>query len=81
MLEIDQILLYQPIRKVRVGKHLSNAFTLHRGGRRGSVLSPILFLVVMDSVLTELQRADLGVSINGIDMSSLGHAAFYVPVV
>ena len=34
----------------------------------------MLFLLVMDSILTELQSADAGLSINGIYAGSIGHA-------
>ena len=63
-----------PSGQVRTGGQLSKPFTLLRGVRQGSVLSPMLFLLVMDSLLTELQNTDAGVSINGIYTGSLGHA-------
>ena len=65
------ILLYQSF---WVGGQVSKPFTLYRGVRQSSVLSPMLFLLVMDSILTELQSADTGLSINGIYAGSIGHA-------
>ena len=40
----------------------------------GSVLSPLLFLLVIDSLLEELESTGLGVSIHGHYLGSLGHA-------
>ena len=37
--------------KVRVEGHLSDPFTVKRGVKQGSVLSPTLFLTVMDTLL------------------------------
>ena len=43
-----------PSGQVRVSEQLSNPFILHRGVKQGSVLSLMLFLLVMDSLLTDL---------------------------
>ena len=53
---------------------LSHSFRVHRGVRQGSVLSPMLFLVVMDSLLHHLHTSELGLSINGLTISSAAHA-------
>ena len=42
--------------------------------KQGSVLSPLLFLLVIDSLLEELESTGLGVSIHGHYLGSLGHA-------
>lgn len=64
----------EPTAQVRVGKQLSRVIQLKRGVRQGSVLSPTLFLLVMDSLLTTLADAEEGVSIRGIYAGSLCHA-------
>jgi len=42
--------------------------------RQGSVLSPSLFLLLMDSLLQKLKDANVGVAIDGIYVGSLAHA-------
>ena len=63
-----------PCGQVRIGSQLSRAITLQRGVRQGSVLSPMLFLLVMDSLLKDLANEMAGISIEGIYAGSLCHA-------
>ena len=51
-------------------------FAIHRGVRQGSVLSPVLFLLVMDPILLELQSKSCGLSINGLCLGALSHADY-----
>ena len=48
--------------------------SLQRGVRQGSVLSPMLFLMVMDSLLKDLAIEMAGISIEGMYAGSLCHA-------
>lgn len=50
----------------KVNGTVSSAIKLHRGVRQGSVLSPLLFLLVMDPLLRNLAKANAGIAINDI---------------
>ena len=45
--------------RVRLGGKLSQEFHVQRGVKQGSVLSPALFLLVMDPLLRQLQASGL----------------------
>ena len=47
---------------------------MQRGVKQVSVLSPMLFLLVIDSLLKDLANANSGIAIKGIYTGSLGHA-------
>ena len=59
---------------VRLGSQSSSPFTLQRGERQGSILSPSLFLLVMDPLLKQLQSASLGLSIHNTYAGGYLHA-------
>ena len=60
---------------VKCHGEVSQPFSINRGVRQGSVLSPTLFLVVMDSLLQELQRGGGGgLSIYGLSIGAAAHA-------
>ena len=59
---------------VRVGGQASPSFTVSRGVRQGSVLSPTLFLQVMDPILLELNNRSCGPSICGLYLGAFSHA-------
>ena len=66
---------YQNLKSsVRVNGVVSSPFSIHRGVRQGSVLSPVLFLLVMDPILLELQSRSCGLNINGLFLGALSHA-------
>ena len=48
---------------MKLNSKLSQKFFVERGVKQGSVLSPALFLLVMDSLLRKLQSSDLGLSV------------------
>ena len=66
---------YSDVRShVSVGKATSSPITISRGVRQGSVLSPILFLLVMDPLLIELKSRSCGPSVCGLYLGAFSHA-------
>ena len=59
---------------VRVDGSLSSMFTLECGVLQGSVLSPVLFLLIMDPLLKSLQSKALGPSIGDTYAGAFIHA-------
>ena len=59
---------------VRVNGSLSSVFNLERGVLQGSVLSPALFLLIMDPLLKSLQSKGLGPSVGGTYTGAFIHA-------
>ena len=59
---------------MRLNGHKSREFPVMRGIRQGYVLSPILFLMVMDPLLQQLEKSALGPSINNLYVGGFLHA-------
>ena len=59
---------------VRVGsRQVSPSFSVCRGVRQGSVLSPTLFLLVMDPILLVLNKRTCGLSVCGLYLGAFSH--------
>ena len=58
---------------VHIGSQLSKLFPIERGIRQGSVLSPVLFNLVMDPLLMEVKSRKLGLSVNGLYLGTFAH--------
>ena len=63
-----------PTCRVKHDGLLSESFVVERGIRQGSVLSPTLFLVVMDLLLRKMSQKSTGLSIHDLYIGSGGHA-------
>ena len=57
--------------QVRINNRLRKEFAVLRGLRRGCVLSPLLFSLYINSLVSELKRRDCGVLWGGMLVSSL----------
>ena len=55
---------HQPKYKVKVDGRPSSSFVIERGVRQGSVLSPALFLIVMNPLLQRMQQLRLGATVH-----------------
>ena len=59
---------------VKLNGELSTKFPIMRGVRQGSILSPTLFLTIIDPLLRKLESSKLGLSINNLFMGAYLHA-------
>ena len=58
---------------VKVNRHISSCFNISRGVKQGSVLSPTLFLIVMDILLKRLRESGHGLHIRRTYMGGAIH--------
>jgi len=59
---------------VRVNDRHSESFPVQCGVKQGSVLSPTLFIAVMDSLLSFLESSGHGLTISGLNVGNSAHA-------
>ena len=65
---------HSPTSRVKLNNCLSAPFSISRGVKQGSVLSPSLFLVVMNSLLQRMRSKHDGGSLHGIFAGTAVHA-------
>ena len=61
------------VSQVKLGAYISRPFNVSRGIRQGSVLSPTLFNLVLDPLLSALRQRNLSLSINGLYLGAFSH--------
>ena len=54
--------------------HFSELFPIGRAVKQGSVLSPTLFNIIIDSLLRNLELSGQGLSLYGLDVGASAHA-------
>ena len=65
---------YNSTNVVKLENSLSPSFPVCRGVKQGSVLSPTLFITIMDVLLECLEATHLGLSLYGLDVGCAAHA-------
>ena len=60
--------------RIHVDGAISNPYLISRGVKQGSVLSPILFLIVIDPLLKTLRDNNAGLSVYGTYIGGAAHA-------
>ena len=59
---------------MKINGRCSDNFPVSRGIKQGSVLSPTLFIAVMDSLLSFLESSGQGLSLSGLNVGNSTHA-------
>ena len=59
---------------MKVNNKCSDSFPVKRGVKQGSVLSPTLFIAVVDSLLSFLESSGQGLTVLGLNVGNAAHA-------
>ena len=59
---------------MKVNNKCSDSFPVKRGVKQGSVLSPTLFIAVVDFLLSFLENSGQGLTVLGLNVGNAAHA-------
>ena len=59
---------------VRWNNSLSRLLLVRSGIRQGGILSPLLFNIYIDTIITALEKADMGCHIDNIFVGCIAHS-------
>jgi len=66
LVSMVQVCLKDSRGRVKIGNQMSETFNIHNGLKQGDALSPLLFNLVLEYAIKELQKGEDGLRLNGI---------------
>ena len=68
LVKLVQVCLNDTRGRVRIGYHMSETFNTHSVLKQGDALSPLLFNLVLEYVIKEMQKSNDGLQLNGTQL-------------